>query len=125
MPEWLKWTIGGGVTAASIVLTLVTGGAASGTILASVHAVATGVMIGSIASATTGAVFGDGQWSAGGYVVEALQGAVQGISTFKIAKLGGQIGLFNNLANLPTPDVFFSQYGGMNLLRSIAWGQKF
>ena len=64
------------------------------------------------------------QWSLGGYVVEAFQCAVQGISTFKIAQLGGQIGLFNKLAKLSAPDVFFTQYGGMTLLRSIAWGSK-
>ena len=66
----------------------------------------------------------DRQWSACGYVVEALQGAIQGISTFKIAQLGGQIGLVNKLAKFSAPDVFFTQYGGMNLLRSIAWGSK-
>jgi len=66
----------------------------------------------------------DRQWSMGGYVIEALQGAVQGILTFKIAQLGGQIGLFNKLAELSAPDVFFTQYGGMNLLRSIVWGSK-
>ena len=64
------------------------------------------------------------EWNIGGYVVEALQGAARGATTFWLAYQGGKAGLFNKLGNFSTPDVFFTQYGGMNSLRAFVWGSK-
>ena len=90
MPEWLKWTIGGTIIGASIILTILTGGAAAGTIAAAVHTVATGVMIGSVSSATVGTIFsgitinqeGFG-WSwdqaSTGFMLGSITGTISGI----------------------------------------------
>ena len=48
MPEWTMWVIGGVLLVGPIALTIVTGGAAASTVLATVHIIATGAMIGGI-----------------------------------------------------------------------------
>lgn len=89
MPQCVKWTIGGTLIAASIVLTIATGGAAAGPIAAAVHTVATGAMIGSIASAAVGTVAGgitfDGgkfgwDWdnAATGFMLGSITGTISG-----------------------------------------------
>ena len=89
MPQLLKWAIGGTLIAASIALTIATGGAAAGTIAAAVHTVATGAMIGSIASAAIGTVASgityDGEkfgwdWdnAATGFMLGSITGTISG-----------------------------------------------
>lgn len=87
--DWWQWVIGGLIIAGSVILTVVTGGAAAGTIAAAVHTVATGAMIGGMISSTLGAVAGgltyeNGgiNWSwdgaAEGFMWGAVTGAVSG-----------------------------------------------
>ena len=110
--EWWHWLVGGALILGSIILTVVTGGAAAGTIAAAVHSVATGAMIGGAISATLGAVAGgltyengtvNWSWNgaaegfmwgaimgtASGAIGSALSGVGKGLSTFsKMGKLG-------------------------------------
>lgn len=139
----LFWDIvGGAILGAAVGATVALGGAAG---LASV-----GVKFALGASVTTlkvsmGAAFGiaiggtafasatkysldcaasERQWNLRGYLVESVQGAIQGAATFFIAFVGGKSGLFNKFGNFSTEADFYINHGGMNVLRAVFLGSK-
>ena len=61
------------------------------------------------------------KWNIGGYLVEAVQGAIQGAATFGLAYLGGKAGLFNKIGNFKGWYDFYMGYGGMNNLKMIGY----
>ena len=86
LPQWAMWVIGGVLLVGSIVLTIVTGGAAAGTIAASIHAIATGAMIGGITSAAIGTIAGGltykngvASWNWSGAAENFMWGAITGV----------------------------------------------
>ena len=100
--SWGKVAIGVGIIAAAALLTVATGGAAAGTIVAAVHCVAAGALEGAVIGAVTGAVTGaaegaiasritNGNWSgavdaawngmATGFMTGAITGAITGALT--------------------------------------------
>ena len=56
------------------------------------------------------------------YTIATL--ALQGVTTFGIAFIGGKSGLFNKLGNFKTADAFYINHGGMNTIRAIFWCSK-
>ena len=58
LPQWAMWLIGGVLLVGCMALTIATGGAAAGTVLATVHTISTGAMIGEITSAAIGTIAG-------------------------------------------------------------------
>ena len=102
LSNWGKVAIGVGNIAAAALLTVATGGAAAGTIVAAVHCVAAGALEGAVIGAVTGAVTGavegaivsritTGNWSgavdaawdgmATGFMTGAITGAITGALT--------------------------------------------
>ena len=87
MPNWAKIAIGVGIIAGAAALTVATGGAAAGTVLAAVNCMAHGAMVGAITQGAIGAVSGaasgavmhrmtTGSWS--GAANAAVDGAASG-----------------------------------------------
>ena len=87
MPNWAKIAIGVGIIAGAAALTIATGGAAAGTVVAAVHCMAHGAMVGAITQGAIGAVSGaasgaithrmtTGSWS--GAANAAVDGAASG-----------------------------------------------
>ena len=64
---------------------------------------------------------GERQWNIGGYLVEAVQGAIQGAATFGLAYLGRKAGLFNKIGNFKGWYDFYMRYGGINKLKMISY----
>ena len=106
MPEWAMWLIGGVLLAGSIALTIATGGAVAGTVLATVHTIATGAMIGGITSAAIDTIAGGisyengvASWDESGAAGSALSNVGSGLAAYgKLGKLGyaGIQGLINS-----------------------------
>ena len=61
------------------------------------------------------------QWNLGGYAIEAIQGAVQGATTFGLAYLGGKAGLFNKIGQFDSWHSFYTSFGGMNNLKMVSY----
>ena len=99
LPNWAKVAIGVGIIAGAAVLTMATGGAAAGTVVAAVHCLAQGAMAGAITQGAIGAVSGaasgavihrmtTGSWSgaanaaasgaASGFLAGTITGAITG-----------------------------------------------
>ena len=66
----------------------------------------------------------ENNWNFGGFVLSGVESFLQGAATFGIAFTGGKSGLFNKLGNFTTPDVFFTEFGGMNTIRAVVWASK-
>ena len=131
----LFWDIlGGGIFGAAIGATVAFGGAAGlGAIAGSA---VTGINV-SMGTALTVSIGGTAfasatkysldcaastrQWNIGGYLIESVQGAVQGLATFYLAYLGGKAGLFNKIGNFKGWYDFYIGYGGMNNLKMISY----
>ena len=90
MPNWAKIAIGVGIIAGAAALTVATGGAAAGTVVAAVHCMAQGAMVGAITQGAIGAASGaasgavihrmtTGSWS--GAANAAANGAATGFMT--------------------------------------------
>ena len=90
MPNWAKVAIGVGVIAAAAVVTVATGGAAAGTLVAAVHCAAQGALVGAVTQGALGAVTGGisgavmhrmstGSWT--GAANAAIDGAATGFMT--------------------------------------------
>ncbi len=136
----LAWDIvGGGILGATVGAAIALGGAAG---LASTGAqiavqagaaalnvsmgTALGISIGGMAFASAtkyslDCIDSERQWNMGGYLVEATQGAIQGVATFGIAYLGGKAGLFNKIGKFNGWYDFYIGYGGMNNLKMISY----
>ena len=99
MPAWAKVAIGAGIIVAAAAVTVATGGAAAGTLVAAVHCAAHGALVGAAAQGALGAVTGGisgavmhrmttGSWSgatnaavdgaASGFMTGAITGAISG-----------------------------------------------
>ena len=99
LPNWAKIAIGVGIIAGAAALTIATGGAAAGTVLAAVHCMAHGAMVGAITQGAIGAISGaasgavthrvkTGSWAgaakaatdgaASGFMAGTITGAVTG-----------------------------------------------
>ena len=90
LPNWAKVAIGVGIIAAAAVVTVATGGAAAGTLVAAVHCAAQGALVGAVTQGALGAVTGGisgavmhrmttGSWS--GATNAAIDGAATGFMT--------------------------------------------
>ena len=90
LPNWAKVVIGVGVIAAAAAVTVATGGAAAGTLVAAVHCAAQGALVGAVTQGAMGAVTGaisgavmhrmtTGSWS--GATNAAIDGAATGFMT--------------------------------------------
>jgi len=90
LPNWAKVAIGVGIIAAAAAITVATGGAAAGTLLAAVNCAAHGAMVGAMTQGAIGAVTGavsgavahrlkTGSWS--GAEQAAINGAATGFMT--------------------------------------------
>ena len=90
LPNWAKVAIGVGIIAAAAAITVATGGAAAGTLLAAVNCAAHGAMVGAMTQGAIGAVSGavsgavahrlkTGSWS--GAKQAAINGAATGFMT--------------------------------------------
>ena len=90
LPNWAKVAIGVGIIAAAAVVTVATGGAAAGTLVAAVHCAAQGALVGAVTQGAMGAVTGaisgavmhrmtTGSWS--GATNAAIDGAATGFMT--------------------------------------------
>ena len=117
-PKWMKSktfkkiAIGVAVISEAAVVTVATGGAAAGTLLAAVHCVASGALVGAIVGATTGAVIGaatrvvsnrvtTGSWkgsrkaaisgAADGFMEGAITGAITGGVTSNACFIAGTV----------------------------------
>ena len=102
MPEWVMWTIGGVLLAASIALTIFTAGAAAGTIAASIHAIALGATISGLTSAAIGTVAGGLTYSNGtvswswagaaeGFMWGAVTGVISGAAGAALSSVGSNL----------------------------------
>ena len=99
LPNWAKVAIGVGIIAAAAAVTVATGGAAAGTLVAAVHCAAQGALVGAVTQGALGAVTGGvsgavmhrmttGSWSgaqnaaidgaASGFVTGTITGAISG-----------------------------------------------
>ena len=134
----LVWDIvGGAIFGAVIGATIALGGAAglaatgakiaigtTTTVLNVSIGTALGIAIGgsAFASATKyslDCVDSDRQWNLIGYLVEAGQGAIQGVAMFTLAYFGGKAGLFNKIGNFKHWGDFYFGYGGPSALKFI------
>ena len=90
LPNWAKIAIGVGIIAAAAAVTIATGGAAAGTVVAAVHCVAHGALVGAVTQGAIGAVSGaasgaithrltTGSWE--GAANAAVDGAATGFMT--------------------------------------------
>ena len=90
LPNWAKVAIGVGIIAAAAAVTVATGGAAAGTLVAAVHCAAQGALVGAATQGALGAVTGGisgavmhrmttGSWS--GATNAAIDGAATGFMT--------------------------------------------
>ena len=90
LPNWAKVAIGVAIIATAAVVTVATGGAAAGTVVAAVNCVAHGALVGSVTQGAIGAVSGalsgavthritTGSWKGAGQA--ALDGAADGFMT--------------------------------------------
>ena len=90
LPNWAKVAIGVGIIAAAAAVTVATGGAAAGTLVAAVHCAAQGALVGAVTQGALGAVTGGisgavmhrmttGSWS--GATNAAIDGAATGFMT--------------------------------------------
>ena len=90
LPNWAKVAIGVGIIAAAAVVTVATGGAAVGPLVAAVHCAAQGALVGAVTQSAIGAVTGGissavmhrmttGSWS--GAANAAIDGAASGFMT--------------------------------------------
>ena len=111
MPEWAMWLVGGVLLAGSIVLTIATGGAAAGTIWATVHTIATGAMIGGITSATIGTIAGgisyengvaswDWSGAAEGFMWGSITGVISGAAGSALSNVGSSLASYGKLGKL-------------------------
>ena len=142
----LAWDfVGGGIFGAAVGATVALGGAAglaaTGAQIAAVAQIAAGATT-TVLNVSMGAALGisiggmafagatkysldcaasERQWSIGGYLVEAGQGAIQGVATFRLAYLGGKAGLFNKIGDFKGWYDFYMGYGGMNNLKMISY----
>ena len=131
--------VGGGIFGAALGATVALGGAAGLAATGAKIAVgattavlnvsmgtALGVSIGGMAFASAtkyslDCAASERQWSIGGYLIEATQGAIQGAATFVLAYLGGKAGLFNKIGDFKGWYDFYLEYGGMNNLKMISY----
>ncbi len=109
---WWHWVIGGVLLAASIVATIVTGGAAAGTVAAAVHVIAMGATIGGVTSAAIGTIAGgityengvaswDWNSAAEGFMWGSVTGVISGALGSALGNIGStltKLGKFGNLA---------------------------
>lgn len=90
LPNWAKFAVGAGIIAVAAAVTVATGGAAAGTLLAAVNCVAHGAMVGAMTQGAIGAAMGaassavmhrlkTGSWSGAEQV--AVNGAATGFMT--------------------------------------------
>ena len=90
LPNWAKFAVGAGIIAVAAAVTVATGGAAAGTLLAAVNCVAHGAMVGAMTQGAIGAAMGaassavmhrlkTGSWS--GAEQAAVNGAATGFMT--------------------------------------------
>ena len=90
LPNWAKIVIGVGIIVAAAAVTVATGGAAAGTLVAAVHCAAQGALVGAVTQGAIGAVTGGisgavthrlttGSWS--GAANAAIDGAASGFMT--------------------------------------------
>jgi len=111
MPEWVMWFIGGVLLVGSIVLTIATGGAAAGTIVATVHTIATGAMIGGITSAAIGTLAGgitfengvaswDWSGAAEGFMWGSITGVISGAAGSSLSNVGKSFSIMGKFKNL-------------------------
>jgi len=102
MPKWLKLAIGIGVIGGSLIVTLATGGAAAGTLLASIHSVSSGVLLGSSISAVIGMTAGGLKldengigWNLDNAVTGFMIGSITGAISGGVNATLGVVGLSN------------------------------
>ena len=111
IPQWLMWTIGGIILASSIALTIITAGAAAGTVAASIHAIATGAMVSGITSATIGTLAGgltyengNAEWdwlgAAEGFMWGSVTGTISGATGTALSGVGGGLSSFGKIGKL-------------------------
>ena len=111
LPQWAMWLIGGIILASSIILTIATGGAAAGTILATIHTIAAGSMLGGITSAAIGTIAGgltydNGivSWSwdgaAEGFMWGAITGAVSGAAGAALSNIGSSLVAYGKIGKI-------------------------
>jgi hypothetical protein len=111
MPEWAMWVIGGVLLVGSIALTIATGGAAAGTVLAIVHTIATGAMIGGITSAAIGTIAGgisyengvaswDWSGAAEGFMWGSITGVISGAAGSALSNVGSGLAAYGKLGKL-------------------------
>ena len=111
MPEWAMWLVGGVLLAGSIALTIATWGAASGTILASVKAIAIGATISGITSAAIGTVAGgisyengvaswDWSGAAEGFMWGSITGVISGAAGSALSNVGSGLAAYGKLGKL-------------------------
>ena len=111
MPEWAMWVIGGVLLVGSIALTIATGGAAAGTVLATVHTIATGAMIGGITSAAIGTIAGgltyengvaswDWSGAAEGFMWGSITGVISGAAGSALSNVGSGLAAYGKLGKL-------------------------
>lgn len=111
LPEWAMWVIGGVLLAGSIALTIATGGAAAGTIAATVHTIATGAMIGGITSAAIGTIAGgisyengvvswDWSGAAEGFMWGSITGVISGAAGSALSNVGSGLTALGKLGKL-------------------------
>ena len=90
LPNWAKIAIGVGIIAAAAAITIATGGAAAGTMVAAIHCAAQGALVGAVTQGAIGAVSGaasgaishritTGSWE--GAANAAIDGAATGFMT--------------------------------------------
>lgn len=111
MPEWAMWVIGGVLLVGSIALTIATGGAAAGTVLATVHTIATGAMIGGITSAAISTIAGgisyengvaswDWSGAAKGFMWGSITGVISGAAGSALSNVGSGLAAYGKLGKL-------------------------
>ncbi len=111
LPQWAMWLVGGVLLVGSIALTIATGGAAAGTIWATVHTIATGAMIGGITSAAIGTIAGgisyengvaswDWNGAAEGFMWGSITGVISGAAGSALSNVGSCLAAYGKLGKL-------------------------
>ncbi len=102
IPKWLKWLLGGLIIVATIVISVATGGAAAGTILAGIHALATNIATLSLVASVSGFITNGIQFENGNFTFnfdKATDGFMWGVVSGVV--LGVASTLFSAAAALP------------------------
>ena len=103
--DWWHWLVGGLLLVGTLAATVLTGGAAAGSIGALVHVFVTGAAIGGFTSATLGAVTSglsyvngvltwDWEKASQGFMSGAINGVVSGALSAGASNIGNSLGSF-------------------------------